>query len=143
MSGPWHPTSRAKVSSRSPEAIGVCQRCGFWYQRSELVPQFQWAGPRQQNLEIYVCTRTCYDTPQTQLKSIIIPPDPVPVYKPFPELYSSEVPSDIATESSTFSGSDITTEGGDNLIWEIGVTPLPDPNNPASYYPAAANSEGS
>jgi len=107
------------------------------------VPQFEWAGPRQQSLEIYVCTRTCYDTPQTQLKSIIIPPDPVPVYRPFPELFDSTVPSFVATESSTFTGSDLTTEGGDNVIWEIGDELLPDPNNPTIYYPRAANSQGS
>ena len=133
MSGPWHPTGRAKVSARSPSAIGVCQRCSMWYSRNELVPQFQWAGPKLQNLEVYVCTRTCYDVPQTQLKSILIPPDPLPVYRPFPEQFDAVVNNDIATESTTFNGNDLTTETGDNLVWEIEDTPLPDPNNPAQY----------
>ncbi|MCA6108098.1 hypothetical protein [Bradyrhizobium cenepequi] len=90
MSGPWHPSGRARVSARKPEAIGVCQRCGFWYNRAELVPQFEWAGVQLQNQELYVCTRTCYDKPQQQLKTIIIPPDPMPVYRPFPEPFSQE-----------------------------------------------------
>ncbi len=99
------------------------------------MPQFQWAGPKLQNLELYVCTRTCLDKPQAQLKSIVIPADPTPVWRPFPENYAVTVPNDIATESSTFSGNDLTTEGGENLIWEGETTPLPDPNNPALYPP--------
>jgi hypothetical protein len=91
---------------------------------------------------LLVC-KTCLDIPQTQLKTIIIPPDPLPVLNPRPENYAVTIPSDIATESSTFAGNDLTTEAGDNLIWEIGNELLPDPNNPTIYYPAAANSEGS
>ncbi|QPF87031.1 hypothetical protein IC762_12325 [Bradyrhizobium genosp. L] len=131
MSGVWHPTGRARVSQRSPSAIGVCQRCGMWYQRNELVPQLQWQGPKLQNIEVYVCTRTCLDKPQAQLKSIIIPADPVPVWRPFPEPFAAEVPNFLGTED----GNAITTETGDNLIWEDETTPLPDPNNPALYPP--------
>ena len=140
MSGPWHPTGRARVSQRSPEAHGICQRCGFRYLRKDLVPQFQWAGVKLQNLELYVCTRTCLDRPQMQLKTIIIPADPVPVYRPFPEVYSETVPNFVATEDPTFAGTDVTTEAGDNLIWEIGDELLPDPNNPTIYFPATASS---
>jgi len=43
------------------------------------------------------------------------------------------VPSFAATESSNFSGSDIATEGGNILIWEIEDAPLPDPNHPVQY----------
>lgn len=136
MSGPFHPTGHARVSQRRPQAIGVCQRCGFWYQRSELVPQFEWQGVKLQNLDLYVCTRTCLDRPQPQLKTIVIPADPLPVYRPFPESYSTTVPNFIATESAVFAGSDIADEIGDDLIWEIGDTPLPDPNNPVVYLPS-------
>lgn len=135
MSGAWHPTGHARVSQRSPSAIGVCQRCGFWYQRSQLVPQFEWAGVKLQNLELYVCKRTCLDKPQMQLKTIVIPPDPLPVYRPFPENYNETVPNYVAEESATFSGDDLTTESGTNIIWEIEDTPLPDPNNPVLYPP--------
>jgi hypothetical protein len=140
MSGPFHPTGHARVSQRRPQAIGVCQRCGFWYQRSQLVPQFQWAGVKLRNLDLYVCKRTCLDVPQPQLKTIVIPPDPLPVYRPFPENFAQTVPNFMATESPTFAGSDITTEAGDNLIWEDSSTPLPDPNNPVIYYPDTASS---
>lgn len=85
-----------------------------------------------QNLRLLVCKR-CLDVPMDQLKTIVIPADPMPVLNPRPEHYAETVPSFIATESPTFSGSDITTENSDDLIWELGDTPLPDPNNPAQY----------
>lgn len=136
MSGPWHQTGRASVNMRSPQAHGICDRCGFRYLRSQLVWDYQWNGVKLQNLRQLVCTRTCADTPQPALKTIIIPPDPLPVLNPRPEQYAVTVPSFVATETPSFEGQDITTEGGDNIIWEDQSTPLPDPNNPALYPPA-------
>lgn len=133
MSGPFHPTGRARVSATNPRSHGICQRCGFTYLRQDLVPQFVWAGDKLQDINLYVCKRTCLDIPQQQLRSIIIPPDPVPVYKPFPEVYEIVVPNFMATESSTFAGDDLTTEDGNPLIAEIRDTPIPDPNDPALY----------
>lgn len=132
MSGPWHPTGRARVSSRSPSAFGICDACGFTYNLVDLRPQFQWAGTKLQNLNLLKCRR-CLDVPSIQLKTIVLPADPLPVLNPRPEQYPVTVPSFIATESVTFSGSDITTEDGSNLIWEIEDTPNPDPNDPALY----------
>ncbi len=133
MSGPWHMTGRGNVSARQPVALAVCDRCGFTYNRTDLVWDYQWSGVKLQNLRLLVCTTNCLDTPQPQLKTIVIPPDPLPVPNPRPEQYAVTVPSFVATESSTFSGSDLTAENGDNLIWEDETTPLPDPNNPALY----------
>lgn len=101
---------------------------------------YQWQGVKLQNQRLLVCTRTCNDRPQPQLKTIVIPPDPLPVLNPRPENYAETVPSYIATETPAFEGSDITTESGDNLTWEVGDTPLPDPNNPVIYYPSTASS---
>ena len=136
MSGPWHQTGRARVSSRSPTAHAICDRCSFRYQHSDLRFQYQWSGVKLQNLRLLVCRR-CYDSPQPALKTIVIPPDPMPVLNARPEQYAVTVPNFVATESATFDGADITTEGGDDLIWEIGDTPLPDPNNPAIYPPGS------
>lgn len=132
MTGPWHPTGRARVSSRSPVSLAICDRCGFTYNHPDLTWQFQWAGTKLQNLRLLVC-KTCLDRPQIQLKTIILPADPLPTLNARPEQYSVTVPSFIATESETFTGSDLTTESGDNLTWEIGDTPNPDPNNPVLY----------
>lgn len=85
-----------------------------------------------QNLQKLVC-RSCLDVPQQQLRSIILPPDPRSVMPARPEQYAIAVPSFIATESTALSGDDLTTEGGDNLVWEITNTPDPDPRHPADY----------
>lgn len=110
MSGPWHPTGRGRVSSRSPSALGICDFCGFTYNRADLVWQYQWSGVKLQNLRFLVCQRTCKDIPQIQLKTIVIPPDPLPVWNPRPEQYNATIPNYIATESSNFSGQDLITE---------------------------------
>ena len=75
------PHGRAKVSTRGPEAFAICDNCGFLYNHSELRWQFQWAGNKLVNLRQLVCRR-CNDIPQTQLRAIIIPADPMPVQNP-------------------------------------------------------------
>jgi hypothetical protein len=117
---------------RSPQALAICDDCQFTFNHIDLRWKIQWSGVKLQNLRLLVCKK-CWDVPQPQLKTIVIPPDPLPIFNPRPEVYSETVPSFVATESSTFQGSDITTEGGDDLIWEIEDTPLPDPNNPVLY----------
>lgn len=130
MSGPLHPTGRARVSMRSPEAQGVCDRCYQNYSLRDLTWQFQWSGVKLQNLRLLVC-KTCLDIPQPQLRTIVIPPDPLPVLNPRPESYDTTVPSFLETET----GSALLTEDGSALLWESQDTPLPDPNNPALYPP--------
>jgi len=136
MSGPWHPTARARVSSRRPEAQGVCDRCYINYSLRDLRWQYQWAGTQLQNLRLLVC-RECLDKPMQQLRSIIIPADPLPVFNPRPEAYDVTQTSLHAEQSSTpsvtFSGDNFVTSGDVELIWEQGNTPLPDPNNPSLY----------
>lgn len=130
MSGPWHPTGRARVSMRSPQAQAVCDRCYLNYSHADLRWQVQWSGVKLQNLRLLVC-KTCWDVPQPQLKTIVIPADPLPIYNPRPETYDSTVPSFLETDI----GSTLLTEDGSALLWESQDTPLPDPNNPALYPP--------
>lgn len=134
MSGPWHPTGRGVVNARNPRALSVCDRCYCTFNLDALTWQYQWQGLKLQNLRLLVCCE-CLDIPQPALKTIIIPPDPLPVLNPRPEQYAVTVPNDIATEAPPFAGQDLTTEDGNNLIWEDETTPLPDPNNPALYPP--------
>jgi len=124
VTGPWHPTGRARVSSRRPEAQSVCDRCGLNYSLSDLQWQYQWQGMQLQNLRLLVC-RTCLDVPQIQLKTIILPPDPLPVLNPRPENYDAEVPS----YAQTLVGVQITQVSGTEMNTMIQVTPTPDPNN--------------
>ena len=128
----WHPSGRARVSASRPQALAICQRCQFTYNLVDLRPTLQWAGVKLQTYDFLVC-RSCFDRPNEQLRTIIIPPDPMPVFNPRPERYTTIVPSFVATESSTFAGDDLTTEDGVKLIHEIQVTPSPTPQLPAIY----------
>lgn len=116
---------------RSPVSLACCDLCGFTYNITGLVWQVEWSGVKLQNLRLLVCRRTCQDAPQPALKTIIIPPDPLPTFNARPEQYSMTVPNFLSAQD----GTNLTTEDGDNLIWEDETTPLPDPNNPALYPP--------
>lgn len=83
------PHGRAQTSARWPRAHATCDRCGFRFNHDQLAWQFQWAGPKLQNLRILVC-KTCMDVPQEQLRTIILPPDPVPIQNPRPEQYAPD-----------------------------------------------------
>lgn len=129
---------RASISPTAPRALAVCDRCGFLYNHHNLKWQYQWVGPRLQNLKLLVCDG-CLDVPQEQLRTLLLPPDPVPIPDPRPENYAVMVNSYVATQGSQdslgdYSGQDqLTTESSDNLILEIEVTPSPNPENPAIY----------
>ena len=82
-------SGRARTDARNPQAFGVCDRCAIWYNRVNLTWQYDWAGASLVNKRILVC-RTCYDTPQNQLRAIIIPADPVPIVNPRVEPYQWE-----------------------------------------------------
>lgn len=71
----------ARVSETNPEAWAQCDRCGFWYNRSALVYQYEWAGNQLYNTGVLLCIEGnhCYDIPQEQFRTIILPPDPPPI----------------------------------------------------------------
>jgi hypothetical protein len=96
------------------------------YSRADLTYQFQWTGLVLNNLNLLVCCE-CLDVPQPQLKTIILPPDPLPINDPRAERYAAMVPSYASTES----GDHMVTESGINITQEIRVTPTP---APAPYY---------
>lgn len=69
----------ARVNPGNPEAFAQCDRCGFWRNRTDLLWQIEWSGTHLYNIQILVCKERCFDTPQEQLRTIILPPDPPPV----------------------------------------------------------------
>jgi hypothetical protein len=82
------PHGRAQVSARAPRALGICQRCSFMYNLDILQWQWDWLqGPRLFNKRIKVCP-TCLDIPQESGRTIVLPPDPVPVTYALPENYA-------------------------------------------------------
>jgi hypothetical protein len=72
---------RARTSATSPQAHAICDRCGFRYNHVDLKWQFDWAGASLINKRLLVCN-SCYDTPQEQLRAIVVPADPVPIQNP-------------------------------------------------------------
>jgi hypothetical protein len=81
-------TGRATVSPTNPIAFAECDRCRFLYNRTQLGPQYQWAGAGLIDTGLRVCfgsgTRRCMDKPFEQYKVLILPPDPIPVQFPRP-----------------------------------------------------------
>jgi len=107
----WRFTGRAHVDPNNPRAFAVCDRCGIWSQLNHLNWQYQYAGPRLQNLRLLVCD-ICLDTPQPQLKPRILPPDPVPVMNARPELFDIDNETFIVTNSGDY----LVTHDGTYLV---------------------------
>lgn len=136
----WARYSHARISRTNPRALGCCDKCGFDYNLDQLRMQDQWQGPRLVALGSLVCD-SCYDIPQINLKTIILPPDPIPMQNPrqdpymlmtqssAPNAFASGQPNvltTISTISSSGAGNWLVTEGSSNLlITEITVTPTP------------------
>lgn len=83
----WRPHGRAEVDADDPRAFAVCDRCGFWLNHHKLRWQWQWVGPQLANLRLLVCDK-CLDEPQEQLRTILIPPDPEPIWNARPENFT-------------------------------------------------------
>src|SRR5580765_139355 len=81
---------RAHVNANNPEAFAQCDRCGFWYNRSRLQWQNEWSGTHLYSKGILVCDTICYDRPQEQLRTILLPPDPPSVLNARPPNFTYE-----------------------------------------------------
>lgn len=109
----------ARISARKPEALGRCDRCGWVRNLVDLKFQHYFQGPVLQNTYMLVC-RDCLDTPNPQTRTIIIPPDPLPVLNPRIEDYASEIASWLSTEADDTIG----TEDDDILVTESATPTL-------------------
>ena len=117
-------TGRASVSSRSPRSFAICDRCGFLMNHDRLQWQFDYAGAGLINKRILVCS-PCLDTPQNQLRSIVLPADPVPILNPRVLDYVAAETDNIAINAPTVtdfwtgipmpSTTNVVTQSGQNL----------------------------
>ncbi len=110
---------RARISAKNPQAAAVCDRCGGVVNHVDLSWQFDWAGAGLVNKRLLVCA-PCMDTPQQQLRSIILPADPPVIMNARPQNYA-----EASTDFRTTSGQDtvnvktgITVPGGNTRITE-------------------------
>lgn len=72
---------RATINPNDPNALGICDRCSFLFNLRTLRWQMEWCGTTMQNLHLRVCSQ-CWDVPQEQLRTIILPADPPSVRDP-------------------------------------------------------------
>lgn len=79
-------SGRAVTNPEAPRAFGVCDYCGGWVNHHKLRYAVQWSGTQLINLRFLVCER-CWDKPNDQLRAKIVPPDPIPIRDPRPELW--------------------------------------------------------
>ena len=77
-------SGRARTNARAPQAHAICDRCGFRYNWVDLQWQYEWRGPVIQNIRILVC-KPCLDVPQENVRSIVVPADPVPIINARPQ----------------------------------------------------------
>lgn len=77
---------RARINSRNPQAAAVCDRCGGVFNHVDLQWQFDYAGASLINKRILICY-LCLDTPQQQLRAVVLPADPMPIINPRPQDY--------------------------------------------------------
>lgn len=116
------PHGRARVSSRSPSAFAICDRCGFLYNHSRLQWQYDWAGASLINKRILVCN-TCNDAPQQQLRAIVVPADPVPIQNPRIQDYVNASQDIRTTQGNTIDPrTGIPVIGGDTRVLQNGNT---------------------
>jgi len=109
---------RARISAKSPQAAGVCDRCGGVYNHVDLSWQFDWAGAALVNKRILVCD-PCLDTPQQQLRSIVLPADPPVIMNARPEYYIQAETDYRMTQGNTVNfRTGIPVPGGDFRITE-------------------------
>ena len=80
----------ARVNPRKPEAMGICDRTGFLFNRKDLVKQMTWAGNRLVWTGWWV-GRPFVDSPNQQSRPSILSPDPVPIPFPRPPIIGEQV----------------------------------------------------
>ena len=122
------PHGRAAVSSRNPKAFAICDRCGFLYNHSKLQWQFDYAGAGLINKRILVCS-PCLDTPQNQLRTIVLPQDPTPIQNPRVQDYAAATTTTIAVSqgAQTDPATGIPIYPTVSLINQDGSTPTTQP----------------
>jgi hypothetical protein len=77
----------AETDASDPRAWGTCERCGFIGNLYKFRWQLEWRGVQLYNTRHLVC-EWCEDTPQRQLGTVFIPPDPPPVLNARVEPYN-------------------------------------------------------
>ena len=94
-------SGRAHTDSSNPEAFGVCDRCGIWENFRNLHWQYEWAGTHLYNKYLLFC-ESCLDIPQEQLRTLILPPDPLPIQYARVEAFAADEAGPVQSMLSAY-----------------------------------------
>lgn len=76
-----------RFDARDPRAIAICDGCGFLVQHNTLREKMEYRGGASPvGTGFLVCPR-CDDVPNPYGRIQVLPPDPVPVRNPRPDIY--------------------------------------------------------
>lgn len=89
---------RVSIDVKNPQALGICDKTGFVFMRKDLVRQMEWHGNALVWTGAYV-GRPYVDKPNEQGRSPMLPPDPIPVPQPRPDIQGPDAPSNSQTIS--------------------------------------------
>lgn len=83
----WRPHPKNASADPHDGPWARCDDCGFQWNLPKLQFQREWAGFTIVNKKLLKCPY-CIDELQPQLRAIVLPPDPDPVYEARPEQYA-------------------------------------------------------
>lgn len=86
---------KATIDPSAPEAVGICDRCGFCYNLRALRPQPFYAGMTVIDKGILVCNK-CWDVPNPNLQTLRLPADPPPLFNTRIEPFAQDIEGDPA-----------------------------------------------
>lgn len=92
---------RVRVNPRHPDPAGICDRCGFMRNLSDLKPQMEWRGNSLQKTGFLVCYDTCLDIPHQFNRPVVLSQDPEPVANARPPQWASQMgsaPADVPVQ---------------------------------------------
>lgn len=112
---------RSRISAKNPQALGVCDRCGIWTNHNRLSWQYDWRGASLMNIRLLVCDR-CLDTPQEQLRAIVVPADPTAIEQPRTEPFVYDETNNRYTsgQNTVDPNTGIPVIGGNNRVTQDG-----------------------
>lgn len=108
----WRPhPKRADTDPDYPQTWATDDQSGFVANLYKLRWQMQWAGNQLINTRFLVHP-DFLDEPQPQLRTLILPADPAPVFNTRPEPYAIDETSWLTTQDSEI----VTTNSGINIV---------------------------